>query len=123
MGFASDKIEYQDIAIVRLSGDVDIASGSDLKPLLIEAASRCDHRLIVDLRDAKYMNSAAVGALVGVELELGMHGGVMAVVCPEGDLRRLFRLAGLEGEMAIFSDVAEAVVWIEGALAETKTPH
>jgi len=88
--------------------------------LKLLAASESSCRLAVDLGGVTYLQSAAIGDLISVAVELRSQGGALAIVSPPGDVARLLRISGagkLNGLLRIFSDVESAIAWLKSAEA------
>ena len=80
-------------AIVTVAGEIDIATVSRLRERLLELAAD-GGSLVADLDRVGFIDSAGLGALVGVAKRAAAGGGSLQVVCAQPKTRQLFRLAG-----------------------------
>jgi anti-sigma B factor antagonist len=92
-----------DLTVVAVRGEVDLANAGVLEQRLVEAARR-GLPVVVDLTEVDFMDSSGFRTL---------HRGadaatVILVVPPEGALRRVVGLAGLDGLMTVCDDVPSA---------------
>jgi len=82
--------------IVRLNGDLDTASARDLSTTLKPWAESC-RRLILDLRQVTFLDSAGLRAILDVYRVLHERGVSLHLVEGEqGNVPRVLRNAGLE---------------------------
>lgn len=79
---------------VVLSGDVDIRAAPELKECLLGLAERGHTRILVDLTDAAFIDSTALGALLDAARQLRERRGRLVVLCPNPQMRGLFELVG-----------------------------
>lgn len=81
-----------DVDVVRVFGEVDLASVGQFEEAL-RTAARPDARIVVDLRTCTYMDSTVLAALVRSEK---LYRGFFALILPEdGAVRRLFAITSL----------------------------
>jgi anti-sigma B factor antagonist len=75
--------------VVELAGTLDIATSPTVRGALVEAFER------VDLSGLEFIDSTGLGALIGGQRRAKEKGGSIALVVPEGQILRLFRITGL----------------------------
>ena len=85
----------QGYAIVTAVGEIDIATVTWLRPRLFDLADT-GRPLVVDLDQVSFIDSAGLGALVGTAKHAAASDGGLSVVCAQPQIRRLFRLVGLD---------------------------
>jgi len=103
-------------AIVTVAGEIDIATVSRLRERLLELAAD-GGSLVADLDRVGFIDSAGLGALVGVAKRAAAGGGSLQVVCAQPKTRQLFRLAGLDRRIPLARTLDEALA----AQAGTRT--
>jgi anti-sigma B factor antagonist len=106
----------QRTSVVSIEGELDLATAPRLKWMLIEALQAGHEELVVDLSLATFMDSTALGVLVGVDRGLGA-GARMAIVCPQSAVLKIFELSGLDGVFVICSTIDEALACTRGHAA------
>lgn len=90
--------------MLRLEGELDVA----VAPRLEEAVTTVppSARLIVDLSPLSFIDSTGLQALLALDARLREAGGRLeCVVPPEGAVRRLFDLIGLDDSLAICEEL------------------
>jgi anti-anti-sigma factor len=67
--------------------------------------------LVVEFRDVTFLDSIALGTLIGETEELRKRGGEVRLVIPSGGrrVRRILEVTGLETMFGVYSDVLSAV--------------
>jgi anti-sigma B factor antagonist len=82
------------VTYVQLSGDVDLAVELELREELSELVNDGHKRVVVDLTDVSFIDSAGLAVLLHISGKL-RRGRGLAVVCPNESMRGLFELVGL----------------------------
>ena len=101
-------------AIVTVAGEIDIATVSRLRERLLELAAD-GGSLVADLDRVGFIDSAGLGALVGVAKRAAAGGGSLQVVCAQPKTRQLFRLAGLDRRIPLARTLDEALATLAAA--------
>jgi anti-sigma B factor antagonist len=102
-----------DTTVLSVEGDLDLASAPDLKWALGDLqASRARH-VVVDLGKVGFIDSTALGVLVGAQRALDA-GIKMAIACNEENVLRIFELTGLDCMFEIVATVDEALEYVHG---------
>src|SRR5437588_6284982 len=99
-------------AVVTLEGDLELASAPRLKWGLIDLVESGRSRLVIDLSAVTFMDSTALGVLIGLERRLG-EGGSLAIVCTRRSVLKVFEITGLDKKLALFSAVDEALAHVD----------
>jgi len=95
-------------SVISIDGELDLSTAPRLKWMLIETLQAGHSRLVVDLSLATFMDSTALGVLVGVKRSLDA-GARLAIVCTRPEVLKIFELSGLDGAFAIFPTLDEAL--------------
>jgi anti-sigma B factor antagonist len=103
-------------SVVSIEGELDLATAPRLKWMLIDALEAGHEELVVDLSLTTFMDSTALGVLVGVNRNLG--DARMAIVCAQSTVLRIFEFSGLDGMFVICSTVDEALAYTRGHTAK-----
>ena len=86
----------RDTLTVRLSGELDHNCASrvrrELDELILDPRVK---RLVFDMRDLSFMDSAGIGLLIGRYKRMRSRGGSVAVTRTDTSVDRLFQMAGL----------------------------
>ncbi len=86
---------------MRVSGDFDISGCRRFR----DASERPDAELVVvDLRDATFLDSSAVGELIRLQGRTETHGSRLAILRPGGRADRIFKLTGIDGHLPLYDE-------------------
>jgi anti-sigma B factor antagonist len=96
------------IAVITVTGEVDIATVAGLRDRLFTLADT-SRSVIVDLDQVSFIDAAGLGALVGAAHRADIHGASLQVVCDRPQTWELFRLAGLDRRLCLARTRAEAL--------------
>jgi anti-sigma B factor antagonist len=91
----------RDGIVLVLSGDADLHGAPDLRDRLAEAISNGAARIVVDLSDVSFIDSMALGVLLGAQQRLRVLDGDLRLVVGSPDLRRIFELSLLDHVFAL----------------------
>jgi anti-sigma B factor antagonist len=103
-------------SVISVEGELDLTTAPRLKWMLIDALEEGHSRLAVDLSLCTFMDSTALGVLVGVNRSPDL-GAQLAIVCEPGAVFRIFELSGMDGAFAIFPTLEEALTHARGNAA------
>jgi len=94
-------------SVLAVAGELDLSSAPDLKWALTDALDE-SAQVVVDLLKVSFLDSTALGVLVGVQRRLGA-GARLAIVCADANVLRIFELTGLLGTFELFSTLELAL--------------
>lgn len=98
----------RDYVIVAVAGEIDIATVAELRERLFELADS-GRPVIADLSQVSFVDSTGLGALVGAARRAAAHGGSLHVVGARPQIRQLFRVTGLDGQVPLARSLEEAL--------------
>ena len=102
--------QHGDVAVVALSGELTLDDGDLVFGRYVDqmiAAERC--RIVVDLSEVRYIDSAGVGMLVAESKRATEAGGSMRLARLTARSHHLFALLKLKFVFEIYDDVESAV--------------
>jgi anti-sigma B factor antagonist len=103
----------EDIALLVAGGDIDYDASPQLRERLADRIHGGARRLVLDLSKVTFIDSTAIGVLVGAVMRLHEEGGgSLAVVCEEENRRvmRIFEIAGVDSLIALHRSREEALL-------------
>jgi anti-sigma B factor antagonist len=92
--------------VLAAAGEIDIASAPDLRAALAAAVESGAAEVWLDLSDVEFMDSTGITAIIDARTELA--GRRFALICPEGPVRRVLEIAGVERAIAVHQSRADA---------------
>ncbi len=98
-----------DCAVLRITGEVDIYTAPQVRERVIQLLADGVLHIIMDLRDAQFMDSTGLGVLVGSLKRLRLAGGSLRLVIGPGRIYNLFRITGLVNVFTLHESMAEAI--------------
>ena len=102
------------IEVVTVEGEIDIYTAPRLRELLIDLTSTSNYRLIVDLDKVGFLDSTALGVLVGGLKRVRAHDGSLDLVCTQERILKIFRITGLTKVFGIHDSVDQAIAATKG---------
>jgi anti-sigma B factor antagonist len=94
--------------VVRVAGEVDLATAPALASAAHAALEAGALELWIDLTATSFMDSSGLHALLDADARASALNRRLAVICPAGHVRRVFDIAGLSGHLRIYDDCAAA---------------
>lgn len=95
--------------VVAVSGEVDIFTAPDLKRTIAAAIEDGAHLLVVDLTHTRFLDSTALGVLIGAVKRLRPLNGRLAIVNTEPSTAKTFQITGLDRIFTIVATRDEAL--------------
>lgn len=95
--------------VVAVSGEVDIFTAPDLKKTITAAIESGTRLLVIDLTLTRFLDSTALGVLIGAVKRLRPLDGRMAIVNTEPSTAKTFQITGLDRIFTIVATREEAL--------------
>ena len=104
-------VERRDgVPVVRPREDIDAANAASLRAQLAECVDAGTDQLVLDLSEARYIDSAGLDMLFRLaELMRTRRAALVLVITPESNLARLAEIVGLPRAMAVYASVEDAL--------------
>ncbi len=114
------RVEHvDDIVVVELETELDANTAPRVKEELESAFGDQTRRVILDLSQLDFIDSAGLGVLVSLVKALRARGGDMRLVGLRDPVRMIFRLTRLDRVFKIFGDRGEALASYGGSSSGT----
>lgn len=104
----NDELRHGDVRVLRVTGEVDFDVAPQLKRTIIGRIDAGERQLVIDLTDVSFIDSTAIGVLVGAIKRLRTAGGSLVVVCDNDDVRGIFDAVGLENVIPLHTSCEDA---------------
>jgi anti-sigma B factor antagonist len=105
------KVESQERdawTVVRVNGEVDVYTAGRLKEEIIGLVDKDRCQLAVDLEGVEFMDSTGLGVLITGLKRIREREGVLVLVSPRDQIRRLLTITGLDRVLKVHDSVDEA---------------
>jgi anti-sigma B factor antagonist len=101
--------EVDGIPVVSASGEIDVATAPPLRDRLQSLTAAGRSTVVVDLLGVTFLDSTALGVLVGALKRCRESGGELPLVITEPRILKVFEITGLTGVFPIHASVEDAV--------------
>jgi anti-sigma B factor antagonist len=104
-------LERRDVgrrAALAVAGEVDLASSPDLRSEVAAALDAGAHELWVDLSATTFMDSSGLHVLLDAHRSAEELRRRLTIICPPGNVRRVFDLTELTKTLRVYDDRAAA---------------
>jgi anti-sigma B factor antagonist len=99
--------------VVELGGELDMFISPSLAARFRQLAEEGTHDVVVDLHDARFIDTTVLDTFVTAQHELGERQRALAVVADNPYARRTFELTGLASELRVSGSRDEALARLE----------
>ena len=90
-------------SLIDLEGEVDVYTAPQLKQQIIALLDGGVKHLVVNLSAVDYLDSTALGVLIGGLKRLRERNGTLDLICPNQRIKRIFEITGLDRIFEIFA--------------------
>jgi anti-sigma B factor antagonist len=102
--------------VIAVRGEIDLFTAPDLKQVLTDAIEGGAHRVVLDLSEVSFLDSTALGVLIGAVKRLRSRGGALAIVNVDASIAKTFQITGLDQIFTILPSRAEALAALDDTL-------
>ena len=103
-----DVARHDGYTILSPQGEIDFATGPQLKEALTELLVAGEVNLVVDLLRVDFIESTGLGALIGGRRRAHALRGSLVLVCTADQMLKVFRITGLDKVFTIHDSVEAA---------------
>jgi anti-sigma B factor antagonist len=101
--------------VLSVRGEIDLFTAPELKQVLAESIEGGRIRIIVDLTETTFLDSTALGVLIGAVKRLRSRDGALAIVNIDDNIAKTFEITGLDQIFTIVPTRDEAVDAVDPA--------
>lgn len=106
----SIRVNDSDAAVVlEVRGELDVSTAPVLREKLIEQFAADRACIVVDLTAVPFMDSTALGVLVGAQKRAAAKAGWLRLVAPHQRIKRVLTTTGLDRVMHVYDTVSGAL--------------
>jgi anti-sigma B factor antagonist len=108
--------------VVAVAGEIDLFTAPELKAALTGAVETGRTRIVVDLTDTTFLDSTALGVLIGAVKRLRSRDGVLTIVNTDRNIAKTFEITGLDQIFTIRPTRSEAIEALDADEAAAPPP-
>jgi anti-sigma B factor antagonist len=101
--------------LVAVRGEIDLFTAPELKTALATAIERGAAGVVVDLSETTFLDSTALGVLIGAVKRLRARDGRLVIVNQDVNIAKTFEITGLDQVFTILATRDEAVAALDGS--------
>ena len=101
--------ERQGWSVVALSGEIDMATSPELRERLHALLSEGRSNLVIDLDEVGFLDSTALGVLIGTMKRARAAGGDVRLVCTQPRVAKVLEITRLDQAFGTYTSVDGAV--------------
>jgi anti-anti-sigma factor len=98
-----------EVAVVRLAGQLDLFAAADVKQRLVAAVDGGHRRLVLDLAEVSFIDSSGLGTLIGALKAARQAGGDLRIARPAEQTRVVLELTTLDRVLHPYATVEAAL--------------
>jgi len=109
--------DERDVVAVAVAGEIDLFTAPELKAALTEAVENGRTRIVVDLSETTFLDSTALGVLIGAVKRLRSNDGALSIVNRDATIAKTFEITGLDQIFTIRPTREEAIAALDAGPA------
>jgi anti-sigma B factor antagonist len=119
MGFKLTTVKLGNEAFsIEVDGEADLATAPELKQALAEVIDSGARVVLVDFSASSFIDSTALGVLMGAMRRLRPVHGEVAIVCNDPNIRKMFELTLLDRIFNIFETSEAGLAHLEARASQ-----
>ncbi|MBI2340330.1 MAG: STAS domain-containing protein [Deltaproteobacteria bacterium] len=104
-----DVHQEKQVTVIVLEGSLEVGKQEKLKDDLLKQVPPSDPRLVLDFSGVDFIDSACLGALVGLARRLRETGGDVKIASPTPEVKSIFQITRLDRLFEVFATKEAAV--------------
>jgi anti-sigma B factor antagonist len=97
------------LLVLAVAGEIDLFTAPELKTAITKGIEDGTDKLVIDLTDTTFLDSTALGVLIGAVKRLNASDGALAIVNCDSNISKTFEITGLDQILKIYGTRDEAV--------------
>jgi anti-sigma B factor antagonist len=103
--------------VVAVRGEIDLFTAPELKQKLTDAIEGGKTRIVVDLTQTTFLDSTALGVLIGAVKRLRTREGALVIVNVDQNIAKTFEITGLDQIFTIVGERDAAITALDAEQA------
>jgi len=109
MNVLIDKSTANGAYVIKVDGELDVYTAPQLKDAIAEGLADGHKMLVIDLLNVGFLDSTALGVLVGGLRKVRSEQGELRLVMDDPHLAKIFKITGFDGMFVIHKTLSEAI--------------
>ncbi|MCW2753148.1 MAG: anti-sigma factor antagonist [Marmoricola sp.] len=109
------RTDRDDIVVLGPVGEFDISNVDLLRSTFIETVTPDCNRVVIDLSGTDFVDSMAIGAMLGIARRANAWGGWIRLVAPRPNVRNVLAATGLDKVFGLYDSVEQAITHVAPA--------
>ena len=97
------------VTILNLDGEIDVSHAPRLRKTLTQLIEDNCQRLLIDLTEVVYLDSAGLSVLIAAHRKAQNTGASLGLVGPQQPIRQVFNITGVDKVILIFATLEEGL--------------
>ncbi|MBN1219210.1 MAG: STAS domain-containing protein [Anaerolineae bacterium] len=97
------------LTILDLSGEIDVSYAPHLRDIMTDLLERNAGRLLVNLSDVVYMDSAGLSVLIAGHRQAQKLNGLLALTNLQRPVRQVFNITGVDKFIPLYLTIEEGI--------------
>jgi anti-sigma B factor antagonist len=102
--------------VIAARGEIDLFTAPELKRVVTEAIESGERRVVIDLSEVSFLDSTALGVLIGAVKRLRSRDGALAIVNTEPSIAKTFEITGLDQIFTILPSRDQALAALDDSI-------
>jgi anti-sigma B factor antagonist len=94
--------------VLKLTGRLDLRASAEMRQSLDQQLINSGYRLVIDLSEVEFIDSSALGVLIGIHRSAEQQGGRIVLVRPLGPAEQIFSLSRTDRFFTLATTAEEA---------------
>jgi anti-sigma B factor antagonist len=95
--------------VLAVRGEIDLITAPQLGRVLVDSIATGRNRIIVDLSETTFLDTTALGILIGAVKRLRSRHGALAIVNVDANIAKVFEITGLDQIFTILPTREKAI--------------
>jgi anti-sigma B factor antagonist len=109
MNLAIEKSIVPGAFVITVNGELDVYTAPRLKDAIADGLAGGQKWFVVDLLRVGFLDSSALGVLVGGLRSVRLEQGELCLVIDDPHVAKIFKITGFDGMFCIYKTLAEAM--------------
>ncbi len=105
--------------VVAVRGEIDLFTAPELKQKLTDAIEGGKTRIVVDLTQTTFLDSTALGVLIGAVKRLRTRDGALVIINVDQNIAKTFEITGLDQIFTIVGELDSAIAALDAEPASS----